>query len=220
MKKIIALLIALSWCNLLIGGADATQLLGSWNNAGASGGGVGAGTPQGQFSPPQMYFTFGYGTGWAVDDPAIRTPYFPSGTTGTFDYNSSNNAYFSAFVQHLTNASDEILWSISHVYEKTGTPLGGGGGNLESYLFPPFASLASWQPEFVRLIINSLNVQEFYSPPDLPVWAGGWGYEYSSNIDWQIWGEMGSSSVPEPSTMLLLGSGLLGLIGVGRKFRK
>lgn len=47
------------------------------------------------------------------------------------------------------------------------------------------------------------------------------GSEYLSLAEVQVFGADGNSSpVPEPATMLLLGSGLLGLAGMRRKFKK
>jgi hypothetical protein len=151
----------------------------------------------------------------------LESPHFSSGATATFDYNSSNTPDFGVFVQHLTNNSNEILTSFVYPFDKDGVRQGGGGGgNFESYLFPTFENLASWQPEFVRLIAESVAIQE-----NPPYWdpQGRWiyGYHYSYGVRWEIWGtDVPTTCVPEPSTMLLLGSGLIGLLELRRKSKK
>ena len=47
-------------------------------------------------------------------------------------------------------------------------------------------------------------------------WADG----VTDLLSWSINGTIDTASVPEPATMLLLGSGLIGLAGFRRKFRK
>jgi hypothetical protein len=42
-------------------------------------------------------------------------------------------------------------------------------------------------------------------------------YDYTGLSEVQFYGEIGPAPVPEPATMLLLGSGLIGLAGYGRK---
>ncbi len=193
----------------LVTGAQATQLLGSYDY-GVSGGIV-SNAPEGYYTPSTISFLFGYD----FTQAEIITPRLLAGTTGPFDFNSSSSD-FSGFVQHLTNTSDEILYSGHHLYNPDGYDQGGsGGGNYESYVFPPFASLPSWQPEFVRLNINSLSMSEGPLPPGQYFTRR---FSYAYNIDWEIWGTI--QPVPEPATMLLIGSGLLGLWGARRKFKK
>lgn len=96
---------------------------------------------------------------------------------------------------------------------------------FESYLFQPFDILSSWQPEFVRLVVNSVAVQETVDRWQYTAneWRYIYGYEYSYQLSWEIWGTGVPSEiqpVPEPSTMILLGSGLIGLLGLRRKFKK
>lgn len=77
--------------------------------------------------------------------------------------------------------------------------------------------------------VNTLVDSDSYNQPDFQYGGAtisvaasdiAWVEFYSSNINSAYWDNFTFQPVPEPATMLLLGSGLFGLAGFRRKFRK
>jgi hypothetical protein len=128
---------------------------------------------------------------------------------GQFDFNEVNSPKFSNFVSYLTNNMNDTLWKDSFTFTSDGnmTVPSTSGGGPENFLFAPNTDLSGKDIDFVRLIVNSVSVtHDEYSQ------TSSW------NVTWQFWGS-DITPVPEPSTMLLLGSGLLGLIALRRRFK-
>ena len=76
---------------------------------------------------------------------------------------------------------------------------------------------ASWDGSWEFLVDGSEYTLGTYSNPG--VWVADFFGDYGTGGD--LSGNMGTGyPVPEPATMFLLGSGLIGLAGVRRKFRK
>ena len=82
--------------------------------------------------------------------------------------------------------------------------------NTATYTLDVGSLFVSWNPG--GTVFASLSIQELLSDGD--VWEGDIRlYNSTFTLDY----EQGSAPVPEPSTLLLMGAGILGLVGYNRK---
>jgi len=202
MKRLLAIVILLLGCHLFEINCQASQLLGFWET------GIVGQTPvinnypratnfyEGQFTPSSVfyYLNFSKGTDPNVDTtgPLFSTVGKPlrSRDTYVFEFNSLNTPDFIVFVEHLTSHSDEFMISNIGVIDRDGIihkgPAGGSNnGGLKSTNFHSFTSFSSWQPEFVRLIVNNVVIEE---TANLDIDQYYFGYETASQLRWEIWG--------------------------------
>lgn len=141
-----------------------------------------------------------------VDTSHVGVEYFATSSSGF----SPDNG-FDKFTEYLTDGSDEALlfWSESGL----SSGYGSGMGTWESLWFGTFPDFKGYTVEALGLRINSLTIE---SPGADPNGDGVWT-DSTWNVTLNVYGQQ---PVPEPTTMLLVGSGLLGMAAFRRKLKK
>jgi len=86
--------------------------------------------------------------------------------------------------------------------------------NTHDYSPDPYYNTVPWSFTFTDFSVLEDGTAEFLTVQTSQYWVR------LGETTLHIETEAGTAPVPEPATMLLLGSGLIGLAGLGRKFRK
>jgi choice-of-anchor C domain-containing protein len=76
-----------------------------------------------------------------------------------------------------------------------------------------------WQQMSRQFVASTSSLSIFFSPPDRGDWIDNWS-AYGPAIDNVIVTKVGGSPVPEPTTLLLFGTGFACLAGVVRRKKK
>lgn len=136
---------------------------------------------------------------------------FSSSAVGTSLLVDSGTAFLGA-VGLLTNG---LVDNLSISYELYGSPYTIGAGYEWARLTGPGFN----NPDFQGSLIDWMNLTiDSYSSKAISNQQGEPGFE--TIFEWTITYGNGPAPVPEPATMLLLASGLVGLAGFRRKLKK
>ena len=118
---------------------------------------------------------------------------------------------------NLTNVNLVIAeWNLN----KSGDddwPLPDAVGDFEEFFDPPVGStsgLITWDGNYTYLTAKYGTMFDVFYLADI---SGSDGYSWSGSQELSHYRLWNPTSVPEPATMLLLGCGLIGLAGFGRK---
>ncbi len=143
-------------------------------------------------------------------------PFDPTNVGQTITVNDTNEPDYNSFVIWLTNGVNDVIVTENCFYQNLGCA---GDLQEESSLFGT-SNTSQNGIDFQGYIINSisftLNALTLSTPGSDPNRNGNWT-DYSLKGRFTV--EVDTASVPEPSTLLLLASGLAGVIALRKRLR-
>jgi hypothetical protein len=140
---------------------------------------------------------------------------WPIGDVGIYDFNASNSSDFTQISDRLTDGIDETVTTGNIVFLDgvSNDRLLSTGAGLEQSRISGDHDLYGASIDFIRLIVEN-NSSSVTSYPENEYGK----IDYNLVGSFEIYGT--AAPVPEPATMLLFGSGLIGLAGFRKKFKK
>jgi hypothetical protein len=130
---------------------------------------------------------------------------------------SNPNPKFDNFVRYLTNGSNDwLMYEMRSAIDERGCGMEGPESawfnDAADFRFDTAPDFQGYIIEALGMRINSLYIE---SPGSYPYPGGIWT-DVHYDLTFSIYGQP-AQPVPAPATILLLGTGLIGLVGYGRR---